>query len=158
MCGALSLSKTSSSKHPIGYVEVRVFSHATEDMAKVETAVRNTLPEKLAAEAVFEKSNCVGHYGNPIVLMETTLSNRAMLPLALEKLGSSLSSLDKEQLNAELKQHIEKHDLFLRLDKQSAFLGTLRLAANDPIHFKVHFKNRTGEEIEEICRQAGLLP
>jgi len=157
MCGASSLPQLSS-KHPIGYVEVRVFSHATENMTKVEVAVRNTLPEKLAAEAVFEKNNCVGHYGNPIVLIQTTLSNRELLPQALEKLGSSLSSIDKEQLAAELKQHIDKHNLYLRLDKQSAFLGTLRLATNDPIHFRIHFKNQTAEGIEHICRQAGLLP
>ncbi len=157
MCGASSLPQPSS-KHPIGYVEVRVFSHATEDMVKVEAAVRNTLPERLAAEAVFEKNNCVGHYGNPIVLIQTTLSNRELLPQVLEKLGSSLSSLDKEQLATGLKQHIDKHNLYLRLDKQSAFLGALRFATTDPIHVKIHFKNQTGEGIEQLCRQAGLLP
>ncbi len=147
-----------SSKFPIAYVEIRVFSHATEDLAKVEAAVLNTLPESLATEVKFEKTNCVGHHGNPIVLVQTKLTEKSKLVSLLEKMGSGLSSLDKEQFAAEFRQHMEKHNLYLRLDKQSAFLGNLKLTSDDPIHFKVHFKNRTAEEIEQICRQAGLLP
>jgi RNA-binding protein len=153
-----NLSSLSSSKYPIAYVEIRVFSHATEDLEKVETAVRNTLPESLAALVIFTKMNCVGHHGNPIVLVETKLVDKGILPSTLEKIASALSSLDKEQLNTEIEQHIEKHDLFLRFDKQSALLGTLKLSTNDPIHFKIHFNNKTPDEIVEISKQAGLLP
>jgi hypothetical protein len=157
MCGAPTLPSPSS-KHPIAYVEIRVFSHATEDMTKVETAVKNTLPETLSIETSFTSTNCVGHHGNPIVLMETKLTNRAALPSAIEKIASGLNSLDKEQLAAEIWQHIEKHNLYLRFDKQSAYLGALKIAQNDPIHFKIHFKNKTPDEIVDICRQTGLLP
>jgi RNA binding exosome subunit len=65
--------------------------------------------------------------------------------------------LDKEILSSEVNLHLEKGNLFLRFDKQRAFLGELRFSLNDPIHFKIHFRNRTVEEIIEICRQAGLL-
>ncbi len=157
MCGAPNLSSFSSSKYPIAFIELRVFSHATEDQQKVETAVRNTLPEKLASETVFTNTNLTGHYGNPIFLLQTKLSDKTILPSALEKIASSLSALDKEQLSIELNQHIEKNNLYLRLDKQSAFLGSLKLTSNDPIHFKIHFKNKKPEEIAEICKQAGLL-
>jgi len=37
-------------------------------------------------------------------------------------------------------------------------LGELKFSSNDPIHFKIHFKNKTYEEIMEICRETGLLP
>jgi RNA-binding protein len=159
MSGAPHLPPSpSSSKYPIAYLEIRVFSHATEDMTKVETAVKNTLPETLAAEVVFNKTNCVGHHGNPIVLMETKLTNKQALPSALEKIAAGLSSLDKEQLNEEIQQHIQKHNLYLRFDKQNAFLGNLKTAHDDPIHFKIHFKNKTPEEIMNLCKQAGLLP
>jgi RNA-binding protein len=158
MCGAPNLSSFSPSKYPIAYIEIRVFSHATEDQQKVETAVRNTLPEKFALELLFANTNCTGHYGNPIFLLEAKLTEKKELPSALEKIASSLSALDKEQLSNELNQHIEKNNFYLRLDKQSAFLGNLRLTSYDPIHFKIHFKNKTPEEIKEICKQAGLLP
>ena len=152
------LSSFSSSKYPIAYIELRVFSHATEDQQKVETAIRNTLPEKVATEVVFSSSNCPGHYGNPILLVEAKLAEKTVLPSVLEKIAVFLSALDKEQLSLELSQHIERNNLYLRLDKQSAFLGTLKLTSKDPIHFRIHFKNKTPEQIIEICRQAGLLP
>jgi RNA binding exosome subunit len=157
MCGVPNLSP-SSPKFPIAYVEIRVFSHATEDLENVETAVRNTLPETLAADVAFTKTTCMGHHGNPIVLLEANFADRKTLLSALETFGSLLSSIDKEQLDIELKQHIERHNLYLRLDKQNAFLGKLSLSSVDPIHFKIHFKNKTPDEIIDICKQAGLLP
>jgi len=156
-CPHLS-SPNSSSKYPLAYIEIRAFSHATEDLAKVETAIRNTLPETLAQEAVFSKTNCVGHHGNPIVLIEAKLDAKPVLLGALEKIGAQLNSIDKEQLAEELVAHIEKHNLYLRVNKQSAFLGKLKLSAEDPIHFKFHFKNRASDEITQLCQQAGLLP
>ena len=158
MCGVPNLSSPSSPKSPIGYVEIRVFSHATEDLGKVESAVRNTLPEALVENLAFTKMSLTGHHGNPIVLLEAKLKDKALLPQTLEKIASALSPLDKEQLSLEMKQHIEKHNLYLRFDKQSAFLGTLKLTTTDPSHFKIQFKNKTPEQIMDICRQAGLLP
>jgi len=147
-----------SSKNPIAYITVRVFSHATEDPEKVQTAIRNTLPEELSENLTVTKKSVTGHHGNPIVLYEVKLEDKQALPAALEKIGASLNVLDKEQLNGEINQHIEKRNLYLRFDKQNAFLGTLKLGTVDPIHFKIHFKNKTFEEIMEICRKAGLLP
>ncbi len=158
MCGAPNLSSFSSSKYPIAFIEIRVFCHATEDQQKVETALRNTLPEKLTSEIAFTNTNLTGHYGNPIFLIETKLTEKMALPSALERIGSSLSTLDKEQLSSELDQHIEKNNLYLRLEKQNAFLGNLKLTTNDPVRFKIHFKNKNPKEIIEICKQAGLLP
>ena len=147
-----------SSKPPIGYITVRVFSHATEDPEKVMTAVRNTLPEELSADVTFQKTVLTGHHGNPITLFEAKLVDKQVLPAALEKIGKCLTTLDKEMLNGEIKLHLEKSNLFLRFDKQRAFLGELRFSSVDPIHFKIHFKNKTAEEIVELCRQKGLLP
>jgi RNA-binding protein len=147
-----------SSKAPIAYVTIRVFSHATEDPQKVQTAIRNTLPETLQVQLVFTQTSLTGHHGNPIVVQEAKLTDRQALPSVLEKLGVDLSTLDKAQLNEELRLHIEKRNLYLRLDKQSAFLGKLKLGSNDAIHFKIHFKNKTPEEIAELLRKAGLLP
>ena len=155
MCGAPNLPP--SSKFPIAYVEIRVFSHATEDPEKVHVAVRNTLPENLAKELKLIQSNVTGHHGNLIISIEAKLTDKAALPSLLEKLSAALSPLDKEQLCTELDQHIERHNLYLRLDKQNAYLGTLKLTSKDPIHFKIHFKNKAKDEIEQICGQAGLI-
>ena len=146
------------SKLQIGYIEIRVFAHATEDTEKVLVAVRNTLPEEVGECVVFEKTALTGHHGNPIVLLNAKLEDRKMLPSALQRIGSGLTALDKETLDSELKLHLNKGNLYLRFDKQQAFLGALRFSSNDPIHFKIHFKNKTTEEIIGICRDSGLLP
>ena len=146
------------SKPPIGYVDIRVFAHATEDLERVMFAVRNTLPEELGESAVFKKTGLTGHHGNPITLIEVELTDRQLLLGLLRKIGSGLTALDKETLNSEMSLHLEKGNLYLRFDKQRAFLGELRFSSNDPIHFKVHFRNKTADEIVEVCREAGLLP
>jgi RNA binding exosome subunit len=146
------------SKTPIGYINVRAFAHATEDPEKVLTAIRNTLPKELGENAIFQKTNLTGHHKNPIILFETKLTDKQQLPAALEKIATGLSSIDKETLDSEIKLHLEKRNLYLRFNKQSANKGELRFSSNDPIHFKIHFKNKTPEEIVEICRKTGVLP
>ena len=147
-----------STKPPIAYIDIRVFAHATEDPDKVQTAVRNLLPTELAQTLVFEKTSTTGHHGNPIILFTSKLTDKKLLPTALEKIGKDLGALDKEELNRNIKLHIEKGNLYLRFDKQSAFLGTLKFSQNDPIHLKIHFKNKTAQEITAISKQTGLLP
>jgi RNA binding exosome subunit len=147
-----------SSKPSVGYIDVRVFAHATEDAEKVLAAVRNILPVELGEGAVFKKTLLTGHHGNPIVLFETKLADKQLLPGVLRKIGAGLPVLDKETLESDLKLHLEKRNLYLRFDKQFAFQGEVRFSQNDPIHFKIHFKNKSFEEIVEICREAGLLP
>jgi RNA binding exosome subunit len=142
----------------IGFIDIRVFAHATEDSDKVQTAVRNLLPEELAQTLVFEKTSLTGHHGNPIILFTTKLTDKKTLPAALEKIGSGLNSLDKEALCRDLKLHLEKRNLYLRFDKQSASLGTLKFSQNDPVHFKIHFKNKSPQEITDVLSDTGLLP
>jgi len=147
-----------SSKPPIAYMDIRVFAHATENLEKVQTAVRNLLPAELAEGVVFGKNVLEGHHGNPITLFTSRLTDKKLLPKALEKIGNGLNSLDKEELCADLKLHLEKGNLYLRFDKQAAFLGSLKFSQNDPIHVRIHFKNKSAEEITDLCRTCGLLP
>ncbi len=147
-----------SSKPPIAYMDIRVSAHATEDPQKVQAAVRNLLPDELAETLVFETTYLTGHYGNPIILFTAKLTEKKLLPAALERLGAGLNSLDKEELCRDFKLHLEKGNLYLRFDKQSAYLGNIKFTQNDPVHFKIHFKNKSVEEITALCKNAGLLP
>ena len=147
-----------SSKPSIAYINIRVFAHATEDPEKVQTAIRNMLPQEMTDTLVFEKSNLTGHYGNSIDLFTAILTDKKLLPNVLEKIGDGLSSLDKEAFCTDFKLHLEKSNLYLRFDKQSAYLGNFKFTQNDPIHFKIHFKHKSAAEIESLCRTAGLLP
>lgn len=147
-----------SSRVPIGYIDIRVFAHATEDTEKVLSAVRNTLPTELVDKIVFKKTSLTGYYRNPIMFFETKIKERDAVKTVFEKLASGLSSLDKELLNNEIKQHLDKGNLYIRLDKQSAYLNELKLCSTDPVHFRIHFKKSNPEEIVNVCKKFGMLP
>lgn len=145
-----------ASKAPITYTDIRVFAHATEDVDKVLKALYNVLPEAAVDTVTFKKRSLTGHYGNPIILFEARLKGE-LAQKFFEKLSTGLGALDKEQLNSEIRRHIEKGNLYIRLDKQSAYLGEIKLYQTDPIHFRIHFKKPNPEEIVEICRGFGLI-
>jgi len=147
-----------SSVAPIAYVDVRVFAHATEDLERVLKAVRNILPAESADTVTFKRTALTGHHGNPITLFEARIKNKKAARMLLEKLASNLAMVDKEALNSEIAQHVESGNLFIRLDKQSAYLGEFRLGSPDPIHVRMHFRKPSTEEVIDICRKFGLLP
>lgn len=147
-----------SSKAPVGYVDLRVFAHATEDPERVLTAVRNVLPPESIGSVVFKRSSLVGHHGNPIVLFEARIKDRRLVQAVFAKLCSGLGLMDKHVLADEISTHLERGNLYLRLDKQSAFLGELRLGSVDAIHVRVHFKKSGTDEVVSVCREFGLLP
>ena len=147
-----------SSKILIGYIDIRVFAHATEDADKVLKAVQNVLPPELIDNVTFKKASLTGHHGNPIVFFETRIKDKNFFQAIFERLSTGLNVLDKEVLGNEIRRHIENGNLYIRLDKQCAYLNEVKLSNVDPIHFKIHFKKGKPEEIVEICRKFGLIP
>ena len=136
---------------------MRVFSHATEEQEKVQTAIKNLLPLELTENIQFKKTVLTGHYGNSIIILEVKLAQRQLLNLIIEKFVLDLNSIDKQTLSEEIREHIQKRDLYLRFDKQSAYLGKIKLSTNDPIHVKLHFRNQMSQQIVDICKQKGLI-
>jgi len=147
-----------SSKIPIGYIDIRVFAHATEELEKILNAVRIIIPEELVDTITFKKTSLTGHHGNPITLLEARVKEKNAAQAVFKKLASSLSPLDKELLRNEIRQHLDGGNLYIRLDKQSAYLNEVKLCTTDPIHFRIHFQKHRPEEIIEICRKFGLFP
>ena len=147
-----------SSKTPVGYIDLRVFAHATEDPERVLAAVRNVLPSESVDSVVFKRSSLAGHHGNPIVLFEARVKDRRLVQAVFAKLCSGLGLMDKQVLAGEISGHLERGNLYLRLDKQSAFLGEVRLGSVDPVHVRVHFKKHGTDEVVSVCREFGLLP
>ena len=148
----------SPSKSSIAYIDIRVFAHATEDLERVLAAVRNTLPTELIDRIVFKKTNLKGHYGNPITLFETKIKEKDETNKVFEKLASNLAPQDKEILSNKIKQHLDRGNLYIRLNKQSAYLNSIKLHQEDPIRFRIHFRKSKPEEIVKICKNFGLLP
>ncbi len=147
-----------SSLFPVKYVDVRVFVHATEESERVLKATLNTLPAELAGIVKFKERVLTGHHGNPITLLEARIKDKRLGKASLEKLASDMDPLDKETLNGDFAQHLENGNLYIRLDKQSAYLGALKLGSTDTIHVRIHFQKPDAEEVMNACRRLGLLP
>ena len=147
-----------SPKAPIGYIDIRVFAHATEDSDKVLTAARNIIPPGLADTVAFNKKDLTGHHGNPITLFEARLKEKNLVNAVFEKLCTGLSMLDKKVLTDEINRRLDKGNLYMRLDKQSAYLNEFKLGSTDPIHMRIHFKRHDAEGVFDSCRKFGLLP
>jgi RNA-binding protein len=147
-----------SSKTPIAYIDVRLSAHATEDQEKVLQAFKNILPEGSEDKIVLEKKRLTGHHGNEITLIETKIRDKHIAQEIFEKLSQEMNILDKEALGKEFSEHLERGNIYLRLDKQAAFLEEIKLGQIDPIHLRIHFKNSNPEEIVAVCRKFGLIP
>ena len=146
------------SKMPIAYVDVSFFAHATEDEAKAIEATRNLLPTSQLENIVFNRSNLRGHHGNPITLFETKIKEKDIVKAVAENLASNLGALDKETLLREINLHVEKGSLYLRFDKQAAYLGTFKLGVADPLRVRLRFNKNQLEDVVQICKEIGMFP
>ena len=141
----------------IAYIDIRFFAHATEDLEKVVRAAQNVFPSNQMEEVTFKKSNLRGHYGNPITLFETRIKNKEITRALVDNLSSNLSELDKETISRELDLHVEKGRLYIRLDKQAALQGRLKLCTSDPIRMCIRFRKTKIEDVAKTLREFGML-
>jgi RNA binding exosome subunit len=142
---------------PIAYVDIRFCAHATEDQDKVMKAVYNIFSADQSVELTFNTSSVEGHYGNPITFFETRIKDKETARALVENLSANLSSLDKNELGRELHRCVEKGSLYLRLDKQAALQGKIKLVTSDPIRVRIRFKKNKLEDVTDICREIGML-
>jgi RNA binding exosome subunit len=145
-------------KNNIIHIELSFFAHATEDRDKVQAAAHTLLPPDRAQEMAITRKNLKGEYGNPIVFHKAMIRNPELAETILRDIGLNLSPLDKETLSNELDLRLKKGNLYLRLDKQAALKGKIKLCKSDPIRLRVRFKTSKPEEIREICHMLGVLP
>ena len=130
--------------------------HATEDHARVLTAVRNILPSEWRETILFKRTETSGHHGNSIALLESRIKDKRASREILERLARDLNILDKEFLHDQAEKHLEKGSFYLRLDKQAAYLNQIKLSSADPIHLRVRFKKHGAVDVKEITRTLGL--
>lgn len=142
---------------PISYIDIRFFAHATEDLDKAVEAVQHVLPSDCLSNITFSRRNLRGHYGNPITLFETRIKDKKTIKALIENLSAHLNEFDKETLREEIDRHVEKGSLYIRLDKQAALQGELKLCAADPIRIRVRLKKAKPQDIIKTCQELNLL-
>ena len=145
------------SQLPVAYVDIRFCAHATEDIDKVVKAVQNTLPSDHIEDITFKRSNLEGHYGNPITFFDARIKDKETVRALVKNLSVNLSSVDKEELGRTMNRCVETGSLYIRLDKQAALQGKIKLVTSDPIHIRIRFRKSKIEDVIKICREIGMI-
>ncbi|MEM0329647.1 MAG: RNA-binding domain-containing protein [Nitrososphaerota archaeon] len=136
---------------------IQVLCHATEDREKVLRAVGNVLSG--AADKISVSSETLkGYYGDPVTIMRIYLLDENACEEVFLRILSSLSRLEREELWSErAKKGKHGGKLYIRLDKQEAFLGRIRQSDKDPIRIVVEvrgsmdaLRKRLEERLREI--------
>ncbi|MDI9644220.1 MAG: RNA-binding domain-containing protein [Candidatus Verstraetearchaeota archaeon] len=117
----------------ISKVSISLICHATEDPKKVEWALLNSIPEGLRGVVKINATLAKGHHGNEIRLISLDEES----PAAGEIVNHIMNLLpvgDRIRIRDELDRFYDSRStVFLRLDKQKAFGGQLRLSEGDDI-------------------------
>jgi RNA-binding protein len=104
-------------------VHFRVFCHATEDEAKVVQALKFASGAEDITREVTE-----GYHGNPIIILEVFIKEKRRS----KDFFSKLSEDELQEIIGTLEKRMDDDcNLYLRLDKQEAYLGNLKMTASD---------------------------
>jgi len=112
-------------KGPFQGLHARALCHATEDLDKVKLA----LSTAVGVEEI-TVSRTEGHHGNPLFVLESLMEDEERIRRFFERLCSD----DLGEIVRTLESRMDdKCALYIRLDKQAAFGGNVRLGRNDDI-------------------------
>lgn len=133
-------------------IEARAYARATEVSDRVAASIMFIFPELLRQKVSVSMSNAEGQAGDAILVVSATLAGQedceGVLNYVLEQMDShSLRALERS-LDIRLD---DKCILFLRIDKQAAFLGMMKLADDsDVVSARFHFKQYPRCKREEV--------
>lgn len=116
---------------PLHYVDLRAFCYATEDVERVEEALRLFLPE----DVDLQRAETEGHHGDRILVVSTRVENADDVRHVLRRLADLD---DLETVLDELDQRVDENcSLFVRLDKQAAYDRRVELGEGISLRAKV---------------------
>jgi len=128
-CGSTSLhignAIRADVKRPFSGLYARAFCHATEDLEKVELALRNTI-----GDAEIRIARTEGHHGNPITIVEASVESIEEISMFFEKLAEDDLRFVLDTIPTRVD---EGCNLFLKIDKQAAYEERIRLGRNDDV-------------------------
>ncbi len=112
-----------SVKRVFAGLHARAFCHATEDLERVRLAMANVL-----GDVETRISRTAGIHGNPITVLKTVINDHE----SIMNFVKQLTEEDLEELLRSLDSRIDDDcNLFIRIDKQEAYQGRVRLARGD---------------------------
>jgi RNA binding exosome subunit len=133
---------------PFHYIDLRAFCYATEGEKRVEDALRTYLPD----EFPIERTETEGYHGDRILVFSARIENADHMRHVLDGLrGSADLNRVRDQLDDRVTENCE---LFLYLDKQSAFGGEVSLGEGITFRAKVEAYPAKKESAVENVREA----
>ncbi len=134
----------------IANVKIAFHVHATEDERKVLRALKNVLPPGVKITLVRDVYR--GYYGNPIIRYEAFVKDSRDASKIFKFIFSNMHAFTYPDWIAERYDEREQV-LYIRLDKQAAYLGEIKLGdGSDIIHFTFKFHKYcklTARELEK---------
>ncbi len=134
--------------HNLSY---RAFVYGTENEEKVREAISTLLPTAQPLKEITE-----GYHKNQVIILQGKIAKKREIKDFLGKLRNLNPSLKKRILR-ELEDRIDSRgNLFLRFDKQRAYLGDMKLVEHgDAIHLKLKIAAYPArkEEALKVARQ-----
>jgi hypothetical protein len=104
-------------------IEIQTLVHATEDFEKVLICLKNIIPFEFSYNA----QKTLGHFKNPIYILNVALRKRKEIEKFIAALNERLSSEDRKKIKEELEERFEEGKLYMRLDKMRAYAGEAAL-------------------------------
>ena len=133
---------------PFHYVDLRTFCYETEQVTRVERALRTFLPEEFEVT----RTQSEGHHGDRIVVLSARVENADGVRDVLARLAQLP---EFERLLDELDDRVtDNTELFLRLDKQAAFRGEVRRGDGITLRAKVEAYPATQDAAVENAHEA----
>ena len=118
----------------IDRLEARAYSRATEVPERVDIALLNIFPESIRDRVSMTVSATEGHLGLPIRIHTAILDSRKLAVQALSEILSKLSADELQFILKTLERRIDEEcTLFLRIDKQAAYLENTKLAMDPDV-------------------------
>lgn len=116
-------------------LELSTFVHATEDEERVLQAVSNVLPERMrgSLEVYLSKNVVLGYHGNAITVMKFFVDEEVEAQEAFEYIVRRMEESDFNYFLDSLEDRFEHGRIYLRVDKQEAYLGNIRISEGDDV-------------------------
>lgn len=114
-------------------VSYRAFVYGTENQEKVESAIKTLFPTSSPQSELTE-----GYYKNPVLILRDKITRKREIRNFVKNLDK-LKDPDKKRILNQLETKMDdKGNLFLRFDKQRAYLGDLKVVEHgDSVHVKI---------------------
>ncbi|MEM0097342.1 MAG: RNA-binding domain-containing protein [Conexivisphaerales archaeon] len=120
-------------KGKVRTIEVNAFVHETEDLQKIESSVKNLIPE-----ASIQEEDLKGHYGTIIKKINLKFNG----PGSDQKLTSLFSKIDafkRGDIYSQIIKGMEYNKIYIRIDKQELVKNLIKLNGDNQIKIIITF-------------------